>query len=233
MGPTGRLPAGNGAIGLWPTERQLVQQPVETTLYSLSECPPVAPDRRTDERYLSLFRVGVLMFADRRELCLIRNVSAGGMMIRPYCAVASGTRLSVELKHGEEIEGTVAWVKGECIGVTFDHAIDVLALLSSEDGPRPRMPRVEVDCDVTIRFESDVRRARTIDISQGGAKILCTGPLPLGPQVVVSLPGLEPCRAIVRWKDGDSYGITFNRVLPLAVLVGWLQEQRDGLRAAG
>ena len=53
------------------------QQPVETTLYSLSESPPPAPDRRTDERYLSLFRVGTLTIGDRRELCLIRNMSAG------------------------------------------------------------------------------------------------------------------------------------------------------------
>src|SRR6185295_18370999 len=72
-------------------ERLLDHQPVETTLYSLSESPPAAPDRRTDERYLSLFRVGTMKVGDRPELCLIRNVSAGGMMIRPYSPIATGT----------------------------------------------------------------------------------------------------------------------------------------------
>lgn len=209
------------------------QQPVETTLYSLSESPPPAPDRRTDERYLSLFRVGTLTIGDRRELCLIRNVSAGGMMIRPYCSIATGTHLGVELKHGSPIGGTVLWVKEDCIGVTFDQPIDVLALLSSEDGPKPRMPRVEVDCPVSIRFETAVHHARAVDISQGGAKIECRSSLLLGPEVVVSIAGLDPFLAIVRWRRDDSYGITFNRVLPLAVLVAWLRDQREGIRAAG
>jgi hypothetical protein len=214
-------------------ERMLDQQPVETTLYSLSESPPVAPDRRTDERYLSLFRVGTLTIGDRSELCLVRNVSAGGMMIRPYSAIAIGTQLSVELKQDQPIRGTVLWTKDDCLGVTFDQPIDVLALLSAEDGPKPRMPRVEVDCPVSIRFETAVHHARAVDISQGGAKIECRSPLPLGPEVVVSIAGLDPCLAIVRWRQRDSYGITFNRVLPLAVLVAWLREQRGEIRAAG
>jgi len=210
----------------------LDQQPVETTVYSLSDTPPLAPERRTDERYLSLFRVGTLTIGDRRELCLIKNVSAGGMMIRPYCPIAIGTRLSVELKQGEPVNGTALWDKDDCIGITFDQQIDVLALLSSEDGPRPRMPRVEVESDASIRVEGDVYPARIENISQGGMKIECGARLPLGPQVIVRIEGLEACRAVVRWKNGNSYGVTFNRVLPLPTLVSWLQDQREQLRAA-
>ena len=209
------------------------QQPVETTLYSLSEAPPAAPDRRAEDRYLSLFRVGTLTIGDRRELCLIRNVSAGGMMIRPYCEIESGTRLSVELKQGEPVEGIAQWVKDDCLGVTFDEPIDVLALLSAEDGPKPRMPRIEIDGAASIRIEKDVYRARVENISQGGMKVECHADLPIGPEVIVSINGLEAFRAIVRWKNGDSYGITFNRVLPLPVLVNWLQAQHDPLRAVG
>ena len=209
------------------------QQPVETTLYSLSEAPPAAPDRRAEDRYLSLFRVGTLTIGDRRELCLIRNVSAGGMMIRPYCEIESGARLSVELKQGEPVEGIAQWVKDDCLGVTFDEPIDVLALLSAEDGPKPRMPRIEIDGAASIRIEKDVYRARVENISQGGMKVECQADLPIGPEVIVSINGLEAFRAIVRWKNGDSYGITFNRVLPLPVLVNWLQAQHDPLRAVG
>ena len=209
------------------------QQPVETTLYSLSEAPPAAPDRRAEDRYLSLFRVGTLTIGDRRELCLIRNVSAGGMMIRPYCEIESGTRLSVELKQGEPVEGIAQWVKDDCLGVTFDEPIDVLALLSAEDGPKPRMPRIEIDGAASIRIEKDVYRARVENISQGGMKVECQADLPIGPEVIVSINGLEAFRAIVRWKNGDSYGITFNRVLPLPVLVNWLRAQHDPLRAVG
>lgn len=208
------------------------QQPVETTVYSLSDTPPLAPERRAGERYLSLFRVGTLTIGDRRELCLIKNVSSGGMMIRPYCPIEIGTHVSVELKQGEPVHGKALWDKDDCIGITFDEPIDVLALLSSDDGPRPRMPRVEVVSEAAVRVESNVYPARIENISQGGMKIECAAKLPLGPQVVVRIDGLEACRAVVRWKNGNFYGVTFNRVLPLPMLVSWLQDQREQLRAA-
>ena len=211
------------------------EQPVETTLYSLDDSAPSAPDRRSGERHLSLFRVGALTIGDRRELCLIRNVSAGGMLIRAYCAIEPGERITIELKQGEPIHGTARWAKDECVGVTFDRPIDVLALLSSsEDGPRPRMPRIEIGCTASVRVGAIVHRTRAVDISQGGLKVECRGEIPLGSEVVVSLPGLQPCPGTVRWNCDAMIGITFNRALPLAVLMAWLQERRGGLmRAAG
>src|SRR6476646_2466010 len=142
---------------------------VETTLYSLSAAPPECPDRRSGERYVSLLRVGAIVVNGRRELCLIRNVSAGGMMIRPYSPVAVGTQVSIELKQGACVTGTAQWSDGELIGVAFDEAIDVLDLLNAPTGkPRPRMPRVELNCVATIRHEGTVFRAPVMNISQGG-----------------------------------------------------------------
>ena len=80
------------------------EQPVETTLYSLSEAPPEPRERRDGDRHLTLFRVGSITIGDRRELCLIKNISAGGMMIRAYCPIAEGTALSVELKSGQPVK---------------------------------------------------------------------------------------------------------------------------------
>jgi hypothetical protein len=120
---------------------------VESTLYSLSAIAPECPDRRSDERYVSLLRVGALTLGGRRELCLIRNVSAGGMMIRPYSPIAAGTHLTVELKQGDSVSGVVQWSDKGLVGITFDEPIDVLALLNAPGGrPRPRMPRIELSC---------------------------------------------------------------------------------------
>lgn len=211
------------------------EQPVETTLYSLDDSlPTAAPERRSGERHLSLLRVGSITVAGRRELCLVRNVSAGGMLIRAYCAIASGTPLTIELKQGEPIDGRVRWVKDDCVGVTFDAPIDVVALLSTAaDGPRPRMPRIEVDCTAWLRVDGTVHRARASNISQGGLKVACRTELPVDADVVVSIDGLDPCPGLVRWSAEGEYGITFNRVLPLPLLVAWLQERREQYRAAG
>ncbi len=184
------------------------------------------------ERQLTLFRVGALTVRGGRELCLIKNVSAGGMLIRAYCAIDPGERLSVELKCGEQVSGTGCWVDGNLIGITFDQPVDVVELLAtSMGGPRPRMPRVEVDCGVFVREGAATRRATARDISQGGVKLATARPLTFGGEVVVMLPGLGPRPGLVCWEEAGQYGIAFNRVLPLGELVAWLHSQRDRMRA--
>lgn len=213
-------------------ERLLDEEAVETTVYSLAEGAPAAPDRRTGERHLSLLRVGAMQIGSRRELCLIRNISAGGMQIRAYCAVAIGTKLSIELKQGEPVSGVAKWVDGENVGVAFDNPIDVLDLLSlSAEGPRPRLPRVEVNCTGSIREGAITNRCKAINISQGGIRVECAAAIAVGAEVTISLFGLQPCTGMVRWRSDDCYGVTFNRLLPLPALVAWLQEQRARLRA--
>ena len=211
------------------------EQPVETTLYSLSDGPPSPlPERRDGERHLTLFRVGSVTIGDRRELCLIKNISAGGMLIRAYSAIEVGTRMSVELKRGEPIDGTVSWVKDSNAGIAFDSQVDVVELLaSSMQGPRPRMPRVEIRCIASVRQGASVYGILARDVSQGGVKLESSRELAIGGEVVVTLPGLPTQQGVVRWKDGGFYGVTFNRLISLSDLVGWLHEQRESLRAAG
>ena len=211
----------------------LEEQPRETTLYSLATLPPGMPERRNDERHMTLLRVGSLIIGDRRELCLIRNISAGGMLIRVYSAVAPDTRVSVELKQGEPIPGKTLWSQDEFVGVSFDTPIDILSLLSAPaDAPRPRMPRLEVNCIAWVRDDGVVHRTRALNISQGGLRVETTNGLPVGAQVTVTLPGLSPEQGVVRWNDGQSCGITFNRVLALPHLVAWLGDQQERQRLA-
>ena len=200
---------------------------VETTLYSLSANAPERPDRRSDERYVSLLRVGALMVDGRRELCLIRNISAGGMMIRPYSPIAAGTLVSVELKQGDSVSGIAQWSDKGLVGITFEEPIDVLALLSAPGvQPRPRMPRIELSCTATLRHDGQVFRARLVNISQGGMCVNSGLDMEIDGDVVVTLAGLHAAAGIVKWRDGDYYGIGFNRVYPVDELMRFLQEQQ-------
>lgn len=213
------------------------EQPVETTVFSLGDAAPIVsatPERRTGERHLSLLRVGSLKIGDRRELCLIKNISAGGMLIRAYCPIPEGCPVSVELKQGEAVSGVARWVRDGFAGIEFDEAIDVLDLLSlSAEGPRPRMPRVEVSCIGSVREGATTHRCKAINISQGGIKVESRASIAVGAEVTVSLFGLQPCSGTVRWRDETFYGITFSPMLPLPALVTWLQDERARLRAAG
>ena len=207
------------------------ERPVETTVYSLAASAPPQPERRSEERFLTLLRVGAIVAAGQRELCLIRNISAGGMMIRAYSPLPVGAPVSIELKQGDPISGVVQWVEDSLTGVTFDAPIDVLALLTpAGDGPRPRLPRIELDGTAWVRQDGDVMRTRLVNVSQGGVRVESSGRLEVGADVVVTLPGLTPAAGVVKWSDGDSYGIGFNRALVLSDLVQWLKDQQHEQR---
>jgi hypothetical protein len=208
------------------------KQTVETTIYSLAASPPKQPDRRENDRYLSLLRVGAIAIDGKRELCLIRNISAGGMMIRAYSPIPVGTRLSVELKQGDPVEGTVKWVEDGLTGVEFTAPMDVVMLLSAPgDGPRPRLPRIEVECTARVREDGNVVRVRVSNVSQGGVCVQSDAALTVGADVVVTLPGLTPAPGVVKWTDGRTYGISFNRALVLSNLVAWLKDQQKEQRS--
>ena len=211
-------------------------QPVETTLYSLSDSPPLPAgdgERREGERHMTLYRVGSILIEDRRELCLIKNISAGGMKIRLYCAIDVEAPVTVELKSGQPVRGRISWTRDHNAGITFDQPVDVIDILSSAmDAPRPRMPRIETHCHATLREGANMLRVRVCDISQGGVKVECQTILPHGADVIVTLPGLDPQPGLACWIDGGFIGVTFNRLLPLGELVSWLQAQRESQRGA-
>ena len=155
------------------------------------------------------------------------------MLIRAFSAIAEGTQLSVELKQGEPVSGTAQWIKDGSVGVSFDTPIDVLSLVSTDmAGPRPRMPRIEIQCTARVREGAAVHRTQALNISQGGLRVETAAELPLGADVIVIVNGLAPEPAVVRWRNGDTYGIAFNRVLSLAQLVEWLHEERERAQAA-
>jgi hypothetical protein len=223
---------GKGEAGACPDfarSATLEELPIETTVYSMSTEPPAEKNRRADERHLTLFRVGAIILGDRRELCLVKNISAGGASIRAYCILEPETALHIELKEGQPVAGRVTWVKGGDAGITFDERVDVIELLkSSDDAVRPRMPRIEVRCIGFVREGAIVHRSILHNISQGGLSVESANPLTVGADVTVTLPGLPPQGAAVRWKNENRYGISFNNVLSLSALVTWLQERSGG-----
>lgn len=200
---------------------------VEATLPCVDSPEPSPAERRSDSRHLTLLRVGALITGDRRELCLVRNISAGGMMLRVYSPVGAGQQASVELKSGTPLQGRISWVRDGQAGLEFDSPIDVARILSQDEASEtPRLPRIETDVVVQVREGARFLTGRCSDISQGGVKVELRAALAVDSEVVVSVPGLDPQAGRVRWSEPGMTGLAFNRLLPLSTLVGWLQSQR-------
>jgi len=206
--------------------------PSPLTLHSMCDDPRPAPGRRTGERHLTLFRVGSMLVGDQRHLCLVKNISTGGALIRAYCELREGQPVKLELKEQQPIGGKVSWIEGADTGIAFSRKIDVLGLLTvGSHGPRPRMPRVEVRAFGVVRQGALSHRAVINNISQGGVSAQCSADLEVDGEVTVTLTGLAPQQAVVRWGCSGAYGITFNSVLGLPLLIEWLRGQTATARA--
>jgi hypothetical protein len=188
-----------------------------------------AGDRRRDIRHLTILRVGTVIVGERRELCLVRNISAGGLMAIVYTPLQTGDRIAVELKTNHQIPGTVTWTRENTVGVAFDEKIDVAEVLSGaamlDNGWRPRMPRVPVDRLATLRAGARTYWVSTRDISQGGVKVEADQPIEIGGETVVTLENFRPITGVVRWRKDNVVGISFNQVIPFHELGRWLTQQ--------
>ncbi len=189
------------------------------------------PDRRRDVRHLTILRVGTILLGERRELCLVRNISAGGLMAIVYTEFQPGDRVCLELKTNQQIPGHVSWIRDSTIGVEFDEKVDVAEILSNppllDNGWRPRMPRVPVDRFATLRAGARTYWVSTHDISQGGIKIEADQAIDIGAETVVTLENFRPITGVVRWRKGNVAGISFNQVIPFHELTRWLVEGMD------
>jgi hypothetical protein len=199
----------------------------EETIFSFSKLAPQPPERRRDPRHLTILRVGALIGPEGRELCLIRNISAGGLMAHVYSHHVPGETVTVELKTNHPTQGYVIWVSGSNIGVEFDAPIDVAEMLSNQavldNGWRPRLPRIEVDRLATLRCGARLYGVNTRDISQGGVKLECDQSLEPGREAVLTLERFRPLTGVVRWCEDGLAGLAFNQLIPFHELMTWLK----------
>lgn len=204
-----------------------IEECVTETGFSFSQAVPAPPERRYNERHVKILRVGTLIVDGRRELCLIRNVSAGGLMAHVYSRLEPGEPVSVELKTRQPVSGHVIWVRESNAGIKFEAPIEIEELLANppvlDNGWRPRTPRVEIDRMATLRAGFRTYWVHARDISQSGIKVEADEPPEPGSEVVIDLEGLGALAGVVRWSRGTGCGISFNDVIPFAELVAWLK----------
>ena len=182
---------------------------------------------------MTTLRVGKITNNGGQELCLIRNISDGGLMAHVYSPHKVGDRVRVELKSDTQVAGTIRWVRDDNVGVEFDAPVDVAGVLSHQapDGQKPRPPRLDIRGQARLKIGADFWRVEVRDLSQGGAKLMIDVPLQVGEEAVVTIDGLRSTKAIVRWQEDGHTGVEFIPRLPFDELIGWLAA-RGGERQA-
>ena len=206
----------------------------ELTGISFSHDMPMPElERRKSDRQITIYRTATIRVGAFHGLCLIRNISAGGLMGTVHTTLPVSASVAIEIDSDHAISGKIIWTKDLLIGVQFDHPIDVNRILQrqSEDckGRTHRMPRLNIACGARILVDGVSREVTIADISQGGARVEAQF-LRMGDQVTIAVYGLGTSRGVVCWSDNGTAGISFNTPIAFNQLAAWASRQRDGER---
>jgi len=202
-----------------PNQDELTNEP-------LAGVPPA--DRRNQERHVTVLRVAKLSTPRSEEFCLVRNISAGGMMAHIYSELEIGDTVHAEISSGQPISGKILWRREGVAGIGFDESVDPSSILSGVDRPPTpqRAPRVGIEVRARIRVGAQYRSVTVCNISQGGASISPPEPGELGEKLILMANGLPPIAGVVRWQDQENAGIKFDVPLSFDVLAKWVPTLR-------
>jgi hypothetical protein len=202
----------------------------ESTTVSLSTAVPRPVECREDERRSPMLRVGKLTSAGgEQQLIRIKNLSAGGLMAIVTRALTPGEHADIELS-SQGISSTVVWVRGDLVGLKFDHNVDLGELLAGRKprhGFRPRPPRLEVKCKASVKIGKVYYTVDVHDISLEGMKVEPIEEYCVGKQVVVVVESLRPVKGEVRWYSDRKAGIVFREPLNFDELAEWVGKRLE------
>ena len=202
------------------------------TVVSMSDDVPPAPERRSDARNLSILKAAILRTALGEELCLVRNISRGGLMAHIFSDLEVGDSVKIEFRSAKVVRGRVVWRRPELMGVRFSQFIDMAEVLTD---PKPRAghvaraPRVAVNVPARLRSGARYQAAAIGNISQAGARIYLSEPDRVGDEVVLSVPGLPVLAGSVRWRADSCAGIAFNELLAFEDVGRWISSHNIGV----
>ncbi|MCW3837161.1 PilZ domain-containing protein [Sphingomonas canadensis] len=199
----------------------------ELTVVSLGSGVPRPPERRTEERATTLLRVGKLVVAGEQRLCMVRNLSSSGAMIRLYQPIPVGSAVMVEVTPEYPVPARVMWCQDDLAGIAFDTRIDVIAALRGEQAGGPyrrvaRTPRMRVSRHARLCTDDAERGVLLCDISLNGAKVATDLALPVETEAAVFVDGLPPLAGRVRWARDGYVGMQFDVALKIDTLANWL-----------
>ena len=197
------------------------------TTFVMSEQLPWPCDAPPADALRALDPVALFVGGERREGA-IRGISALGATVRGAISEAPGTEVLVELATGHRPAGVIEWVAGGEAGIRFKQPIDMLALLNrtliSQPGERRTMPRVELRCQVGLKWGGSLETANLRNISAKGLQVEGEFLPPRETFVSLFIEGLVVPAGEVMWRRGNLAGIELMEELRWSSLMPWVRE---------
>lgn len=186
-----------------------------------SLAPPEEPgaEQRREPRFALLLRTAKLVSPQGEFLCIIRDVSAGGVRLRLFHDLPDGfSKSMLELGNGDQLPVDVVWQNNGEAGFRFARKVDLEAFVC-EASPYPKRPiRLRMDVPAVISFGANRIRVRLRNISRQGACIESEDLIALHQALRIEGQCLPELEATVCWRKGSQYGLVFDRIMPMGDL---------------
>lgn len=180
---------------------------------SPADAPP-PDDQRGARRFTLLLRAGKLITGEGEFLCLLRDVSAGGVKLRLFHPLPLQGDCTVELSSGARLAVRPVWQEGELVGLRFARGPVEVGALLEDAGPFPKRTirlRLRQPCPLTIHEPDRTLPGALCDISQHGAALLCEERIAIGTALELAAEPIGAIAARVRWRRGNRYGVVFTQ----------------------
>ena len=173
------------------------------------------------------FDAAAIFHSGTRRECEIRKISALGATVNTDLTPALGERVAVELVTGQRVAGKIAWTGRKEVGVRFEDAVDIVALLNrklvSQKPERRTMPRIEVRCLAHVKCGQHFRPAMLRNISSRGLQLEGDELPAAGTFVSVFVEGLNMPSGEVVWRRDKLAGIEVIEELSWTSIIPWVR----------
>lgn len=183
-------------------------------------------DQRSAKRFTSLIRAAKLICCHGEFVCVLRDVSTGGVRLRCFHDLPTDKDMALELGNGDIFEMQEVRREGREASFTFADPVPVERLINERWSYPRRQLRLNLALPLTVRTLAGKTEGITENFSQQGCRIECPAVYAIEQPVYVSSEKIPEIRAKVRWRRGHNYGLVFDNTYSLrdfAMLAASLQ----------
>lgn len=188
-----------------------------------------ALERRSQARQKMVLRVGVLEAGGQTSFCLVKNISSRGVQVKLYSSLELGCDLTLTVGDKCPLRGRLMWVQDQLGGIEFKEPLTESSLLrvtQNLSGSRRRSsPRANTAAHVVLTTNGRSVWGELCDISPSGARVRTRRPLVADSSLILSVRGMPPLRAFIRWSAEEEIGVAFAAPMPVEILAAWLSER--------
>ena len=185
-----------------------------------------APDRRDEERQLSVRLTAKIIAAGRELPCRVHNISSGGANIETLAKLTTEDRIRIEFRSNLSLAGKVVWQNGTLVGIEFTEPADVDAVLNKSGISiariKPRLPRYGCKVPAKLVTEQQTIECEAIDISTNGVRLGKIKQLKPGESYTLVIAGLSRRKVSMIWSRDKQAGIKFLNPLRFDEFENWI-----------